>query len=330
MRTRIRITSAVHDRRRTFALILGATTLAVAACQDDAVSVSTQPNSSILQASMLVGAARASFGGDGRFHPSAAEAQPAPAMSPNDAIATAAAFWAAFGQNLGVLVTRDRGGASIRAGAVTPCGMAFLAASSLSPAAGSLSRPRALLLGAQWIVPLCDGNSTRAVLAIAADGTPLNPQTMRDASPTELNATVHIYGLPDGARPIVSAEEAATFAFTRTGLRVSSVPRLIRAEAPVSGWHALWSVELESAVTVTGARTGRARALNRVWVGANPADGFRLALLDSESSDAGAAARSVSDWFGARSQEEARRGISVSRDPFLSFQQVEPIQPRAR
>ena len=278
---------------------------------------------------MLVGAARASFGDDGRFHVSAAEAQPAPALSENDAIATAAAFWAAFGQNLGLVVTHDRGGAGTRAASVAPCGEAFLAASSLSPAASSLSRPRALLLGAQWIVPLCDGNSTGAVLAIAADGTRLSPETIRAASPTELNATVHIYGLPDGARLIVSAEEAAAFASTRTGLRVSSVPRLIRAEEPVSGWYALWSVELESAVTVRGARTGRTRALSRVWVGANPADGFRLSLLDSESSNAGAAVRSVADWFGARSQEEARRGISVSRDPFLSFQQVEPIQPTA-
>ena len=317
-------------RLYALAAAIALATIGTASCQGDMAAPASPAGSTVLDARMLVGAAREALGPDGRFHAQDGSADAAQSLSSGDALASAQAYWNAFGLNLRFGIERDRSGEHITVESTAPCGQAYLAQSSLSPAAGALSAPRAMLIGAQWIVPMCDAGVTKAVIAVAAQGERLSAPALRRISVEQLNAEIQVAGVPDGARLVVSPEDAAAFAYAQTGLRVRTVPYLVRAESPVSGWYAIWSIELESGALVRGRSSGRERTVARVLVGANLRDGFRLALLDSEEPLDGRTTADVFDGFGARSDAEARRPIRIMRDPQHAFQMVEAIQPISR
>ena len=301
----------------------GAVLLFTVAC-DTTASAPRETGAAILS-QQLVGDALAALGPDGRFlkQPVESPAGVARTWSQSEAEAFVMLFWKTFGSSYREDVEARRG-APIDPAALRVCGNSLLAESTWeSPPREELTLYRAHI-GARWIVPLCQGSSPQVLISVAALLAELMPPRGVLSSPELLNAGLSITGIPAGSALAMSAEQAASVVASTTRLRVTKVPRLMRADAPLSGWWAMWAVEVEQPVEVRGARSGRARQTRTVFYGALPREGWRPAIADNLEPMPQDSLLQIQDI--SRSGNRAVMSVWLHRTSRAHFSVMEPVE----
>ena len=238
---------------------------------------------SVVSADVLSGEALASLGPDGHF---AQNALPLPVpyetLTRDEASAVVSAFLGIFAFGVVPQLERDRG-APIDGLALSQCAPAVYAESSFEAAPDSAEVAFRVLWGPHWIVVLCEGEHQVGVMAVSAFATALRGSGVGQWSFDDseyVNAAVLYRGLPVGVRYPLSAEEAAARIAALTGRRVDSVPRLFSAKPLYTPTWTLWSVHLESSVTVRGVDTGASRVREFLWFGLLPSKRWLMSAVD--------------------------------------------------
>ena len=162
-------------------------------------------------------------------------------------------------------------GAAIQPATLTPCDRALYSASPYEPLnATPVSEITVRTFGPHWVVPMCaPGGRLQVVAAFSALATELatNVGSPNQPLPWE-RSDVMSFGVPLGTfGSMYSPEGAALYAFTAAGKRVSSVPELIMAAMPGSPVLVRWSLDLETPIAVTGARSAASRERGSLLVG---------------------------------------------------------------
>lgn len=278
-----------------------------------------------LLASQLTGEALAALQADGRFMPRLQVAAPGEPRLPGqeEAEQLATEFWRTFGSSYRGDVEARRG-SPIDPAVLTACRASLLAESAWnSPPKNELTLFRAHI-GPRWIVPLCNGASPQVLIGVAALVAELLPSGDFKASPELLNAAFSVEGVPIGRELALSAEQAAAAVAVATGARVSRVPRLMRADAPLSGWWTMWAVEVERPVGVRGASSHRERRTSTVFFGNLPAEGWRMAIADNLAVSAPDSIALVKDIL----RGDGRRVVVVRRrrNGLPSFARMEGVE----
>ncbi|MBI2796687.1 MAG: hypothetical protein HYX65_08295 [Gemmatimonadetes bacterium] len=242
-------------------------------------------------AGAVTAAALAALGADGRFERTAsAFPTPFPIMSAAQAETVAVRFLRVHGSAFNSDFSEDRG-ETVRSERLTSCGPALYGDSPLSPVPDSIIVNLRITMGPAWEVLLCDGGVQQVVVGVGAYATDLvgfdfNAPT-GSAGSELLNASLSWRGIPVGVRYPASAEEAAARVAAATGRKVVSVPRLVRGRIPLSKWWTLWSVDLDSAVTVRGLRSNVSRSRSTLMYGLLPAARWEMAVVDATHDELG-------------------------------------------
>jgi hypothetical protein len=120
----------------------------------------------------------------------------------------------------------------------------------------SSSRDLRIRRGSWWLVPVCDGRSRLAVVAVSAHA----PKALAHPKPFDrlpsladslLGNEFKWYGLAEGSWIALEPERAAIEVAARTNRRVRRVPELVTIPGfPYGPFHSVWRVELESTAQV--------------------------------------------------------------------------------
>lgn len=277
------MTRVSYRRRRTaskaLSLVISSVVALLSAC--DGTRLPAGPARGPLSANILTGDALAALTSDGRFQRRDVLAgSPVAALSRQQAEAMAAGYWKTFGRTMRSEVA-SRHGAPIEPDRLTPCGTSVIAEGPYEPPTPlELSSVRAFL-GPQWVVPFCDGNEAQLIVTVSALAAGLIPRGNMMASPEFVNTTFSFQGIPVGTQLVLAPEDAALAVARATGARVTTVPRLLRADPPWSRWWSMWAVDVDRATNVLGAKSGRTRSLSTVIYGHIPTDRWRAELADN-------------------------------------------------
>ena len=178
-------------------------------------------------------------------------------LSSDEAESLALAYLRAFGGAMSRDLADGRGSVVEVAG-LRPCANSQLTESPWrEPGRGELTPLRAWL-GPVWIVTLCRGTDPQVVASVGALLADLGTETDILSSISSTSAGFAFASIPPGAVVTASPEEAAREVARRTGRRVAKVPLLIRADAPVAGFNAMWQVEIETPVSISTSESGSA------------------------------------------------------------------------
>ena len=293
----------------------------------DRTPVPTPPAITTVAATVLEGQALAALGPDGRFASAAARfPTPFPTLSAAEAESVAVRFLRVWGESYQSDLSAERG-APISVSRLRACGAAIYAESGLAPVADSIIATLRIHWGPYWEVLLCDGEVQQVIFGIGAYATTLTGLDFSTAygGPIAelLNASLSIRGIPVSVRFPSNAEEAAARVAAATGRKVSSIPRLVRARTPLSGWWAMWSVSLDSAVMVRGSQTGVARSRAELLFGLVPYLKWEMAVVDEIGADQGPYVTTGE----VRQSDGSLRTIplTLARLAAPSFSSVEPV-----
>ena len=233
-------------------------------------------------ASALSGDALAALGPDGRFARAATQLPaPFPIMTSFEAESVTTAWWRVWGGAARLVIGDDRGAPVSLT--LTLCGPAQYAESSVGPSPDTATIRFRIRWGPRWVVTLCDGAEQVAVVAVAAFASPLAGAGLIGPADTLVDVGIVFQGIPVGVRYPMNPEEAAARAAALTGRRIDSLPRLVLARPSFVQWLAMWSVSLDSAVSVRGLTTGRVRARQVLWYGLIPSARWLMTVADRTS-----------------------------------------------
>ena len=212
----------------------------------------------------LMGAALQALGPDGRFMQASVPFDPMlPTLSQQEAEGAIAEYLRTFGPSDAFFLSQSRG-EPINVAALTACGPALYAESSLSPPPDSLIYHFRVYLGPYWVQYLCEAGVEKVIVSVGAYAKSLAGLNFDSAASFSLDALLSVsfrtFGLPVGVRPPIHPEEAAARVAALTGRRVSEIPRLVMPRTPGSQNSSMWAVELDSSTTVKGVTSGAVRA----------------------------------------------------------------------
>ena len=161
-------------------------------------------------------------------------------------------------------------GATINPNVLAPCDRALYASTPYALMAGGLSELSLRTFGPHWVVPLCASNGqAQIVVSFSALATEValalnSPKGVLQTARADIAAV----GLPKAASPAMySPESAASYAFTKTGKRVSNVPELVMTPMPQVPSLVRWHVVLEEPVSLRGLESATARQRVSLFVG---------------------------------------------------------------
>jgi hypothetical protein len=195
-------------------------------------------------------------------------------MDSNQAVLLATRWLRKFGKFQATLFSQESG-VRIDVADLVPCRTARYAVNAYLPAgsegASALDRAR---FGAWWIVPICHGSSTRAVVTVSA-------QADKEAIPANADGDWGRLRMGDfqwsgvserdGLWLVNDPEAAVMFAARATGERVAASPRLI----VLPGWTAyrtFWQIQLERPVLVERVGLNAPERHSVVYVGGIESD----------------------------------------------------------
>lgn len=205
---------------------------------------------------------------DGRFILPREVVEPPGELNEQQARAIASRFVRDLSSSLAGSWMTDHG-SNIRVSALAPCDRAVYAASPYASVTGAnLSEVTVRTFGAHWVVPMCTGTQAQVIVSFSSQAIELGTDVATKKALPWYRADIRSFGVPGtitGA--LFTPEGAAQRAYGVAGRRINSVPLLIMNPMPTSPQLVRWQVDLESPITVKGARSGTSRARSTVLVG---------------------------------------------------------------
>ncbi|MCC6928410.1 MAG: hypothetical protein IT359_05385 [Gemmatimonadaceae bacterium] len=217
----------------------------------------------------VTGAAAAALQADGRFALSPAVVSPPGQLNADQAKAVAVRYVrevAPFLLNSWIAAH----GSPIAPATLSACDRALYAASPYAPLPTTVSELSVRKFGPHWIVPLCPpAGPPQVVVSFSALATEVAADLNASTSVLRIaRADLLTFGLPRGTvGGMYSPESVASYAFTKTGQRVSSVPELVMTPMPQVPALARWSLSIEGSVTLKGSESGASRQRSSLMIG---------------------------------------------------------------
>lgn len=198
----------------------------------------------------------------------------------------------------------DRGGSI--AETLQPCARAYYAHTAYATLPPAVPLVLRKVVGSQWLVGLCSGETEQVVIAVSAQATDTKPGNGRRKLDDAGAGNFVPMGVPVGVEIPVSPERVADAVYQQTGRRVAAVPQLVQQPFPQGPLVALWEVSLEAPVTLKGKSSGEVTLHKSLLAGAG--NGWQTPALiigrddassaSAPSSNAGAQGSQV-DWPAA-------------------------------
>lgn len=158
---------------------------------------------------------------------------------------------------------------------LTPCRTTRYAASAFDPqdlrALPNHIRQR---YGAQWIIPICDGSSLRAMVGVAADADPNAITPEKGILMPKLQTGgffVAGIGEANGRWLLDEPELAVMYVASQTGAKVIETPRLVVMPRSLT-LRPFWRVELDRSIETVNDDDGLARRDSVLYVGGSDTD----------------------------------------------------------
>ena len=284
-----------------------------------------------ISASMVTGDALAALDDQGHYRTKVAPIPTGfPTLSGARAREIIDQLWPGWSVNLTALLEEDRGG-PLDPARLRSCGPPQYAESPYDQTPDPSATITRIIVGPQWIVGMCDGESVKAIFSVGALAVALDVPDPHYAPPeTQLNGIQYV-GVPDGVTFATSAEQATIAVAQATGAKVARVPYSIRGEFNLSPWYAAWSVQLDRKVNVLRQTTGRTDSLDHVFYGSMPDYGVRpgprwpLAMLADIAAGGRPATQLVGDHYVTTSAGDSLVSVTYNRRSFPSFFIVEKV-----
>ena len=207
--------------------------------------------------------------------------------------ALANAYWHVRPDAFRGAVDVDRG-AAVHFATLRPCGQAYYAASAYRSVPGHPDAIIQKLLGAYWLVPMCENMTEEVLISVSArasDAEVVNGQMVRSGS-----GNFQVIGVPEGVTIPAPPELIAEFVANVTGRRIAAVPELVMRPFPKGAAVAVWRVVLDAPATVVGRTSGKASEVTALVAG--HLNGWRSYALASglNSSAANASSEEVQEF----------------------------------
>lgn len=174
------------------------------------------------------------------------------------------AFWRTFETDLRRYAAQDRGG-SIAAN-LAICPRVYFVESGYGVFPVELVREYRRGYGASWIVGLCHGAEQQVAISVSVESTDIVVDAEGRVNGI-LPGDFALVGVVPGVTVPTEPEYGAVFSSSRAHRRVDGVPRLTRNGNRASPFTAIWTYDLESAVSLRGTTSGVERSRLVVGIG---------------------------------------------------------------